>query len=68
MEREPCEAEAGRCTSFPREAEAVLFKFVAKLRSMRVPVFKSSIIEGADLQVGSCKLRVESRRSPISPT
>ena len=37
----------GRSTSFPRDAEAVLYKFISKLRSLKVPVFKSTVIDYA---------------------
>jgi hypothetical protein len=38
---------AGRKAHFPRDAEAVLFRFVAKLRSMKLPVYRSTVIEYA---------------------
>ena len=34
----------GRRPSFPRKVESVLFRFVAKLRSIKAPVFKSTVI------------------------
>jgi hypothetical protein len=34
----------GRRPSFPRKVESVLFRFVAKLRSLKTPVFKSTVI------------------------
>jgi hypothetical protein len=35
----------GRPTHFPREPEAVLFRFISKLRSLKCPVFKSWVID-----------------------
>lgn len=37
----------GRRAHFPREAESVLFRFIAKLRHMKLPVYKSTVIDYA---------------------
>lgn len=36
--------EMGRPTSFPRPVEMVLFRFIARLRSQKYPVFKETVI------------------------
>ena len=37
----------GRAPHYPRGPESVLFRFVAKLRSMKMPVYKSTVVDYA---------------------
>lgn len=56
--------EPGRRPSFPRDVEGVLFKFIAKLRSVKCPVYRSTVIhyakvllEGTEASLNFAKIK-----------